>query len=88
MGVKRMSVYLQNVEYLLSQTDVQNIDPKITQALDELTAIRKNSSLSDLINNPKFQNIINLLTPFVVNYKVNQVIKLLKDLESESKWWK
>lgn len=80
-----MSVYLENAKNLLNQ--VTNIDSTVQQAYDELASVTKSSSLTDLVHNPKFQNIITLLTPFMVNYKVNQVIKLLKDLERESKWW-
>ncbi len=81
-----MSVYLENAKRLLSQ--VKNPDPAIKQATDELNNIPKTASISDLLHDPKFQNIINLLTPFLVNYKVNQVVKLLKDLERENRWWR
>lgn len=84
-----MSVYLENAKNLLNQ--VQNDNPALKQAYEDLNTVTKEGGISDLVNNPKFQNIINLLTPFVVNYKVNQVIKLLKDLEQEGrpgrKWW-
>ncbi len=80
-----MSVYLENARYLLSQ--VKNTDEKIKQAKNVLNSVSKQSGLFDFVHNPKFQNIINLLTPFVVNYKVNQVLKLLKELERENKWW-
>ncbi len=80
-----MSVFLENAKYLLNQT--QDINPAVKQAYDELNTVTKEGGITDFIHNPKFQNIINLLTPFVVNYKVNQVLKLLKDLERENKWW-
>lgn len=81
-----MSVYLENAKYLLDQ--VKDLGQEIQQAHEELNNISKQSGLSDLVHDPKFQNIINLLTPFVVNYKVNQVLKLLKEIEHESKWWR
>lgn len=80
-----MSIFIDNAKYLLNQT--QDLDPAIKHAYDELSTVSKEAGILDLIHNPKFQNIINLLTPFVVNYKVNQVLKLLKDLERENKWW-
>ena len=84
-----MSILLENAKYLLEQT--QDINPAIKQAYDELNNVTKEGSITDFISDPKFQNVINLLTPFTVNYKVNQVMKLLKDLESErtgrKKWW-
>ncbi len=81
-----MSVYLENAKRLLSQ--IKNPNPAIHQATDELNNISKSASISDLLHDPKFQNIINLLTPFLVNYKVNQVVKLLNELQRENKWWR
>lgn len=77
-----MSIYLTQAKRLLDEIDLKN--PAIRQAKNELTKLTKTAGLGDIINNPKFQNAITLLTPFVVNYKVNQVLKLLKDLARET----
>ncbi len=58
--------------------------PEMAKARKELSRLTKTAGLGDLIHNPKFQNVVNLLTPFIVNYKVNQVLKLLKELAKET----
>ena len=76
-----MSIYLDQAQRILANIDIDA--PEVAQAREELSTFNKTSGVGDLINNPKFQNAVNLLTPFVVNYKVNQVLKLLKELEKD-----
>jgi hypothetical protein len=79
-----MSIFLEQAIQILNS--VEDSDPKMKEAktkLTELSDINKSAAISDLINNPTFQNVVNLLTPFVVNYKVNQVLKLLNELSKE-----
>ena len=65
---------------------IESTDPKIIEAKELFNSIQKVGSPKDLINNTTFQNVINLLTPLVVNYKVNQVLKLLKELAKEKQF--
>jgi hypothetical protein len=75
-----MSIFLEQAIQILNSVDVS--DPKMQQAktkLTELTAINKSASM----DSATLQNIVLLLTPFVAYYKVNQVLKLLKELANE-----
>jgi hypothetical protein len=77
-------LFLKQALYLLDQIDINNTE--VTQAKELLSSsVDKTAAVTDLIHDPKFQNIINLLTPFMVNYKVNQVIKLLQEMAKEQK---
>lgn len=77
-----MSIFLDQAKKILESVDLQ--DQPIKEAKTLLNSISKTAGVTDLIHDPKFQNIINLLTPFVVNYKVNQVIRLLQELAKEN----
>lgn len=81
-----MSIFYSNAKRLLDSVDVS--DPKISEAKSLLSNVTKVGGPVELINNPTFQNVVNLLTPFVVNYKVNQVLKLLKELAKEQQFGK
>jgi len=76
-----MSIYLEQAKKILESIDI----PEIKQVQEEFVSLTKKSAISDLIHDPKFQNIVNILTPYVVNYKVNQVLKLLKEIEKEQR---
>lgn len=76
-----MSIFYTNAKRILESVSLT--DPKVIEAKTLLGSIQKVGGPTDLINNVTFQNIVNLLTPFVVNYKVNQVLKLLKELAKE-----
>jgi len=78
-----MPEYLSQAKMLLDSLDIKASE--IDQAKEQLENLTKTSAIMDLINDPKFQNVVNLLTPFVVNYKVNQVLKLLKELGKDSR---
>ena len=78
-----MSLFLAQAKIILDEIDLN--DPAIKKAKELLNSVTKIAGMTDLINDPKFQNIINLLTPFVVNYKVNQVIRLLNEIAKEQK---
>jgi hypothetical protein len=77
-----MTVYLEQAKILLDLTTEVPVEivETIKKDLDDL---HKNSGIVDMISDPRLSNAINLLTPFVVNYKVNQVLKLLKELGKE-----
>ncbi len=75
-----MSIYLEQAKLLLNNSGIDS--PAIKEAQESLSNLIKKGSL---IDNPTLQNAINLLTPFLVNYKINQVLKLLKELAKESK---
>jgi len=77
-----MSVFARNALKLLKEIEVK--DSKIQAAQDLLESFQSGIEKKAFINNVTLNNVINLLTPFVVNYKVNQVIKLLKELQKES----
>lgn len=75
-----MSVFLDQARLILSQVDLNN--PEIQQAKTELNTIVKTAGVK-IFSDPRIANAINLLMPFVVNYKVNQVIRLLKEFERD-----
>ena len=77
-----MSVFISNAIRLLRESDVK--DSKIEAAQDLLESFQSGIEKKAFINNVTLQNVINLLTPFIVNYKVNQVLKLLKEVQQES----
>ena len=77
-----MSVFISNAIRLLKESDVKNSKTKAAQ--DLLESFQSGIEKKAFINNVTLQNVINLLTPFLVNYKVNQVLKLLKDVQKES----
>ena len=70
-----MSIYLTQINRILAKVNID--DPKIKDLQQQLANVKKSSSL---LNDPSFQNVINILTPYMVHYKVNQVLKLLKEL--------
>ena len=77
-----MSIFLDQAKQILNSVDLP--DQPIKDAKTLLNSISKVGGITDLIHDAKFQNIINLLTPFVVNYKVNQVLRLLQELAKEN----
>ena len=76
-----MSILYNNAKHLLDSVELT--DPQILEAKTLLNSVSKVGGPKELLNNVTFQNVINLLTPFMVNYKVNQVLKLLKELAKE-----
>ena len=80
-----MSVYLQQAKLLLDQSELDAKEVKEAKDLLDSLTLEKTAGIGNLIHDPKFQNIVNLLTPFLVNYKVNQVLKLLQELAKEQK---
>lgn len=77
-----MSVFFEQAKRILNEVTID--EPAVKEARELLNSISKTAGLSDLVHDPKFQNIINLLTPFLVNYKVNQVVRLLEELAKEN----
>jgi hypothetical protein len=78
-----VSIFLDQAKTILDEIELN--EPAIKEAQELLGTIIKTAGVSDLINDPKFQNIVNLLTPFTVVYKVNQVLRLLQELAKEQK---
>lgn len=79
-----MSIFFDNAKRLLDSVSLT--DPKILEAKSLLSTVQKVGGSGGIASNPTFQNIITLLTPFVVNYKVNQVMKLLKELAKDNQF--
>lgn len=77
-----MSVFFEQAKRILNEVTID--ETAIKEARELLNSVSKTAGLSDLVHDPKFQNIVNLLTPFVVNYKVNQVLRLLEELAKEN----
>jgi hypothetical protein len=75
-------IFLRQAQLILAQVDLN--EPDVIKAKELLSSFEKSASISDLIRDPRLSNAINLLTPFVVNYKVNQVLKLLKEMSKDS----
>lgn len=73
-----MSIFLSQAQKILNKVDLT--DPAVSQAKEILNGMDKTAGVSDALADPRLSTAINLLTPFVVNYKVNQVLKLLKEL--------
>lgn len=77
-----MSIFVSNAIKLLKSSKVRNSRTKAAQ--DLLESFQSGIEKKAFINNVTLQNVINLLMPFFVNYKVNQVLKLLKEVQKES----
>ena len=80
-----MSVYLDQALLLLDQTDLDVKEVKEAKDLLQNLMLTKVAGVGSVIHDPKFQNIVNLLTPFLMNYKVNQVLKLLEEIAKDQK---
>ena len=76
-----MSIYFQQAKRILSSIELP--DAAVVQAKELFTELEKTAGSGSMLADPRVSTAINLLTPFVVNYKVNQVIKLLKELSKE-----
>ena len=72
---------LKQASLLLANID----DDNVKKAKEQIEELDKQSAIGGLVSSPEFHNIVNLLTPFVVNYKINQVLKLLKEVAKEGK---
>ncbi len=63
----------------------KNTNYRIKQALDQVEKLEKNAQdINDIINSPFYQNIVHILGPYAVYYKIDQVLKLLKELGAEA----
>lgn len=78
-----MNIFLKQATMFLNSLSSEL--PEAKQAYTSLTTISKTAGLDELLTGPTLHNIVTLLTPFVTNYKVNQVLKLLKELQLENK---
>lgn len=69
---------LNNARQLLSSFNIKykNIDC----ALKQLDALEKKSYSGDITKSPEYQNMLLLLGPLATFYKVDQVLKLLKEM--------
>jgi len=82
-----MNIYLKQASNILNNIKSQN---KEFRKAYILTKIDRKSSINDLVNSPTLQNVINILAPYVTNYQIREVVKLLqeflKDLRSRGKY--
>lgn len=77
-----MSIYLENAKRILKS--IKSIE-EAQSAAASIDASFGGREKKALLSSSTIKNIIILLTPFIAYYKVNQVIKLLKELEGELK---
>ena len=56
---------------------------EVKEVLAKLEEVEKEGGIGDFINSPSYHNIINILGPLAVYYKVDQVLKLLKEMGNE-----
>lgn len=59
---------------------------KIRQARSLVSKLRKESesgAITEIVQSPYYQNIVNILGPYAIYYKVDQVLRLLKELETQ-----
>ena len=60
-------------------------------ALDNVLLNRQGGAITDLVNNSTVQNIMNILAPFVTNYQIREVVKLLqqflKDIKNSGRYF-
>lgn len=77
-----MSIYLNQAKKILNKVELEDSD--VVKAREILNSFDgKTAGLFETISDPRLSNAISLLTPFTVNYKVNQVLRLLKELAKE-----
>jgi plasmid replication initiation protein len=83
-----MNIYLKQASNILNNIKSQN--KEFRKAYILITKIDRKSSINDLVNSPTLQNVINILAPYVTNYQIREVVKLLqeflKDLRSRGKY--
>ena len=61
-------------------------DWKISQARKLFSSMEKEcDSIPEIIQSPYYQNVVNILGPYAIYYKIDQVLKLLKELQSQSR---
>jgi len=75
-----MSIYLDNAKRILGQIDGLE---EVKQAKSQLDKAFSSTDKTAFMSGSTIKNIIILLTPFLVYYKVSQVINLLKEVQSE-----
>ena len=51
--------------------------------VEKLETIEKEEDMSSIISSPAYQNIVHILGPLAIYYKVDQVLKLLKEMGSD-----
>lgn len=76
-----MSIYLKQALSILN--NIKSDAPEIKEAQGLFNNLDKRGGLLD---DPALTNAITLLTPFWMSYKINQVLKLLKEVEKENKY--
>ena len=65
-----------NLESFKDENKKIKLAAKILEELD-----KESAGLADIINNPLYQNVVNILGPYAIYYKIDQVLKLLQELE-------
>ena len=59
-------------------------DTAINYCIKQLEKLEKEASFDDITSNPNYQNVVSILGPMAIYYKIDQVLKLLKELEHNS----
>jgi len=78
------NIQVQNAKRVLDSFRAS--DWKIIQAKKLFKKLEKESvekSVSEIVQSPYYQNIVNILGPYAIYYKIDQVLKLLKELERQ-----
>ena len=63
-------------------------DWRVLQAKRLLSCLKKESSdpdVEEIMQSPYYQNIVNILGPYAVYYKIDQVLKLLEEFKRGEK---
>jgi hypothetical protein len=74
---KELKTKLEQVIKLIEQVDQDNW--RLKEASKLTSELIKQEGILDFLTSPFIQNIINLLAPYLGNYKIQQAIKLLQE---------
>lgn len=61
-------------------------DWRVKFAIKKLKEIEKSAGIADVVDSPTLQNIVNILGPMAIYWKIDQVLKLLKEHGQEQKY--
>ena len=75
-----MSIYLDNATRILAQ--IKGLK-EATEAKTQLDKAFNSTDKTAGLSGSTLMNVIILLTPFIAYYKVNQVLKLLKEVQGD-----
>ena len=75
---KHLKTAKQNLE------SFKKTDWNIRQALKLFAAMEKEcQTIPEIVQSPYYQNIVNILGPYAIYYKIDQVLKLLNELQKQ-----